>query len=324
MKQVRILLLGAGESGKSTFLKQMRIIHNLGFDPDTVRDFQHVIYLNCIQGMRVLVDAQRKLGIPWENPQNSLHGDILLNYHPGFVDQWTFTKYVPSIRACWSDEAIRKAFSKRSLFQISDSVEYFFENMDRITHKDWIPTYNDIIHARRATKGIYELMIPINRVPFHFIDVGGQRSQRAKWLQCFDSITSILFLVASSEFDQVLLEDRTTNRLEESRTIFDAIVNNRIFLKVSMILFLNKSDLLRAKLARGIKIADHFPSYTGDNSLESVQAFILNSFTSLRRHDKSALYYHFTTAIDTENIRIVFNAVKSTILKQNLANLMLE
>lgn len=121
--------------------------------------------------MRVLVDAQRKLGIPWENPQNSLHGkqqykdtyvyflevsknqkdeilffitkknelfilgDILLNYQPGFIDQWTFTKYVPSIRACWSDEAVRTAFSRRSLFQISDSVEYFFENLERIANK---------------------------------------------------------------------------------------------------------------------------------------------------------------------------------------------
>lgn len=53
----------------------------------------------------------------------------------------------------------------------------------------------------------------------------------------------------------MLLEDRTTNRLEESRTIFDAIVNNRIFLNVSMILFLNKSDLLRSKvfLMTGVK-----------------------------------------------------------------------
>lgn len=87
-------------------------------------------------GMRVLVDAQRKLGIPWEDPQNSLHGDnILLNYQPGFVDQWIFTKFVPSIRACWSDAAIHTAFNRRSLFQISDSVEYFFENLDRIAHK---------------------------------------------------------------------------------------------------------------------------------------------------------------------------------------------
>jgi guanine nucleotide-binding protein subunit alpha-12 len=69
--------------------------------------------------------------------------------------------------------------------------------------QDWVPTNHDIVHARRATKGIYELTIAINGVPFHFIDVGGQRSQRAKWLQCFDAITSILFLVASSEFDQV-------------------------------------------------------------------------------------------------------------------------
>jgi len=66
-----------------------------------------------------------------------------------------------------------------------------------------VPSNNDIVHARRATKGIYELTVPINGVPFRFIDVGGQRSQRAKWLQCFDAITSILFLVASSEFDQV-------------------------------------------------------------------------------------------------------------------------
>lgn len=48
--QVRVLLLGAGESGKSTFLKQMRIIHGLGFDADAVQEYQHIIYLNTIQG----------------------------------------------------------------------------------------------------------------------------------------------------------------------------------------------------------------------------------------------------------------------------------
>jgi hypothetical protein len=86
-------------------------------------------------GMRVLVDARNKLNVPWENPQNSLHGEILLNYQPGFVDQWTFVKFVPSIRACWSDEAIRTVFNKRSLFQISDTVEYFFNNLDAISSK---------------------------------------------------------------------------------------------------------------------------------------------------------------------------------------------
>lgn len=74
--------------------------------------------------------------------------------------------------------------------------------------QDYIPTNRDILHARKATKGISEFTIPINNIPFRFVDVGGQRSQRQKWIQCFDSVTSILFLVSSSEFDQVLVEDR--------------------------------------------------------------------------------------------------------------------
>jgi len=72
-----------------------------------------------------------------------------------------------------------------------------------------VPSHQDILHARKATKGITEFVISINNIPFQFVDVGGQRSQRQKWFQCFDSVTSILFLVSSSEFDQVLLEDRS-------------------------------------------------------------------------------------------------------------------
>lgn len=78
-------------------------------------------------------------------------------------------------------------------------------------------------------------------------------------------------------------------------------------------------------MGRGIKISDSFPEYKGDDgNLESVQQFILNLFISLRRYDAAQLFYHFTTAIDTENIRVVFNAVKKTILKKNLENLMLQ
>lgn len=38
------------------------------------------------------------------------------------------------------------------------------------------------------------------------VDVGGQRSERRKWIHCFESVTSIIFLVALSEYDQVLAE----------------------------------------------------------------------------------------------------------------------
>lgn len=187
-----------------------------------------------------------------------------------------------------------------------------------------MPTKQDILHARKATKGVTEYVINIKGIPFRFVDVGGQRSQRQKWFQCFESVTSILFLVASSEFDQVLLEDRVTNRLVESRNIFETIVNNKCFTNVSVILFLNKQDLLESKVQR-ISIKDYFSEFEGDpHNLRDVQVFIRNMFDSARRERNKPLFHYFTTAVDTENIKFVFQAVKDTILQDNLKALMLQ
>lgn len=190
--------------------------------------------------------------------------------------------------------------------------------------QDYVPTKQDILHSRKATKGILEHSIDIKNVPFRFVDVGGQRSQRQKWFQCFEGVTSILFLVSSSEFDQVLMEDRQTNRLIESCNIFDTIVNHKYFANVSIILFLNKTDLLEKKI-KYVSIKKWFPNFSGESTdLNTVQAFILNMFDMRRRERSKALFHHFTTAVDTQNIKYVFNAVRDTILEENLKRLMLQ
>ena len=119
---------------------------------------------------------------------------------------------------------------------------------------------------------------------------------------------------------------RRTNRLEESQNIFDTIVNNLVFRGVSIILFLNKTDLLIEKIHSGnSNLRTYFPKFTGDpQNLLDVQAFILDLFISVKRDAKKPLFHHFTTAVDTENIKVVFNAVKDTILQRNLQSLMLQ
>lgn len=327
-RQVKLLLLGAGESGKSTFLKQMRIIHNCSFEPEQLVEYRSVVFQNVLRGMKVLADARQKLDIPWQNPANEVHAQRLLGYDSAFepADSETFSRYAPSVRALWQDAGIREAFERRIEFQLGDGVRYFFDHLDRIATKEFIPTNQDILHARKATKSITEFVVPVNGVPFRFVDVGGQRSQRQKWFRCFDSVTSILFLVSSSEFDQALLEDRTTNRLVESRSIFETIVNNRCFAEVSIILFFNKTDLLREKLAsRATSIADYIDGFKGDpHNLADVQRFLVNWFYEARRSQHKPLFHHFTTAVDTENIKVVFNAVRDTILQKNITQLMLQ
>nr|UDP83090.1 GNA12 [Scophthalmus maximus] len=359
---VKILLLGAGESGKSTFLKQMRIINGQEFDHKALLDFRDTIYenilkssggvlhLECVRdytsaGMRVLVDARDKLGIGWQSCENEKQGMLVMSWEGRVgatgVEPGEFQLYVMALSALWADAGVREAYTRRAEFQLehlrvapavwrvaaffqSESVKYFLDNLDRIGQLSYSPSKQDILFARKATKGIVEHDFVIKKIPFKMVDVGGQRSQRQKWFQCFDGITSILFMVSSSEYDQVLMEDRRTNRLVESMNIFETIVNNKLFLNVSIILFLNKTDLLVEKI-RTVDIRKNFPEFRGDHRrLEDVQAFLVQSFSRKRRNRGKPLFHHFTTAVDTENIRFVFHAVKDTILQENLKDIMLQ
>ncbi|KAG0725144.1 Guanine nucleotide-binding protein subunit alpha-13 [Chionoecetes opilio] len=245
-RQVKLLLLGAGESGKSTFLKQMRIIHGHHFGQEEIDEYRETIYKNVVMGMKVLLDARDKLRIPWGDESRDSIGNHLMKYM-GYMplDREVFQDYIPNIKELWKDTGIRQAYNRRAEFQL-----------------EYIPSEKDILHCRKATKAITEFTIPIQNVPFLFVDVGGQRTQRQKWFQCFESVTSIIFLASSSEFDQRLLEDRVTNRLEESLNIFGTIVNNRNFRDVSIILFLNKTDLLIQKIrSRQSNIAHYFTDF---------------------------------------------------------------
>jgi len=116
------------------------------------------------------------------------------------------------------------------------------------------------------------------------VDVGGQRSERRKWIHCFENVTSIIFLVALSEYDQILFEsdnevwlligywfivfliDNTIyyfqNRMEESKALFRTIITYPWFQNSSVILFLNKKDLLEEKIMYS-HLVDYFPEYDG-------------------------------------------------------------
>lgn len=118
-RQVKLLLLGAGESGKSTFLKQMRIIHGLKFEYELVKEYQQDIYQNVIRGMKVLVDARDKLGISWEDNKNNDTGRLLLQYNNTTqLDPRLFNQYAPFVARLWKDSGIRRAFDRRREFQL--------------------------------------------------------------------------------------------------------------------------------------------------------------------------------------------------------------
>lgn len=126
---------------------------------------------------------------------------------------------------------------------------------------NYTPDDQDILRARLRTTGITERLFVIENVGFQFIDVGGQRNERRKWIHCFAGVTTILFIAAISEYDQMLYEDEKTNRMTEALEVFQGIVNNNFFEQTPLILFLNKIDLFEEKIRKHISPKICFPDF---------------------------------------------------------------
>ncbi len=189
----------------------------------------------------------------------------------------------------------------------------YFDNIARIAAPDYMPNDQDVLRSRVKTTGITETTFIIGDLTYRMFDVGGQRSERKKWIHCFENVTTILFLVAISEYDQLLFEDETVNRMQEALTLFDSICNSRWFIKTSIILFLNKIDRFKEKLPVS-PMKNYFPDYEGGDDYAAACDYILNRFVSLNQHETKQIYTHFTCATDTTQIRFVMAAVNGMYL----------
>lgn len=138
----------------------------------------------------------------------------------------------------------------------------FFNDIDRISDPNYIPNDQDVLYSRVKSTGITETKFVIGDLVYRMVDVGGQRSERKKWIHCFEDVTAIIFMVAISEYDQVLFEDENVNRMGESLTLFQSIVDMQWFQKTSIILFMNKTDIFENKIKIS-PLKKYFPQYKG-------------------------------------------------------------
>ncbi|KAI8853355.1 guanine nucleotide binding protein, alpha subunit [Chytridium lagenaria] len=296
---VKLLLLGSGESGKSTVLKQFRLIHGLGFSNQERNVYRSAILGNVISCAKTLVNAMEDLNIPYSNPSDytSLIRSAPFSFGEGEVVP---VQLVDAMNSLWADAGIQTT---------SPTSRDFCSTK-------FVPTDQDILAARVMTTTITETRVQIDEAVLKIYDVGGQRSERKKWAPYFDDVVSIIFVSAISSFDQTCFEDSTTNRMLESLSLFGSICNHPLFKDTAMILFLNKIDLFKKKL-KTTSISNYFKDYNGSNTFEDGGQYFTQKFLALNKF-KERKYFHLTWATDTSQIRAVLRAVHSIIVKLNL------
>jgi len=273
-----------------------------------------VLRENCLDTMQIALQCNHPdFKIP---PELESDRDAVLNAAE-------LSEVVPNIETLANSEFIKNAFQDRGRFriQIPCVSQYYWSNAQRFANADFNPGIDDILRSRIKTSGIQTLDFVVSDIKFTIVDVGGQRSERRKWLHCFDDVTAIIFLSAIDEYDMFLEEDDDVSRLTESLALWSEVTGSQFFKPHSWILFLNKYDSLRQKISQK-SLHNYFEdiSETDGQDFDKCVEYITQKYDDVY-NGSSPFYSYVTCAIDTTSCQKVFDTVRDIIINKALCRL---
>eukprot|EP01125_Pyxidicula_operculata_P003355 TRINITY_DN13_c0_g1_i4.p1 TRINITY_DN13_c0_g1~~TRINITY_DN13_c0_g1_i4.p1 ORF type:complete len:217 (-),score=41.16 TRINITY_DN13_c0_g1_i4:77-691(-) len=164
---LKVITLGVAGSGKSTFVKQMKIIGNNGFENEELLSYKDILLKNIMIGIQELVKQAEKLDYQIDSGKrkharffneviylNSLHL-ILLNPNSNiqlqvFETEWN-EKIGAKVRALWEDKVIQQMWQLAPGYQLQmTQMDYLMANLDRFLQPDFVPSNEDVLHARQS------------------------------------------------------------------------------------------------------------------------------------------------------------------------------
>ncbi|KAG9227202.1 hypothetical protein CCMSSC00406_0004259 [Pleurotus cornucopiae] len=269
---------------------------------------------------------------------DALQGRAAANHHTT-ADEYDSEEVTEVIARCqedlitlWNDPVVRKVLSSRRI-PIEHSAGFFLDDLQRIAVRSYEPSDDDVVRARLRTVGVQEHRILFEQDPrlghefgreWLIYDVGGARTMRHAWLPFFDNVNAVIFLAPVSCFDERLDEDHKVNRLEDSFILWKAVVSTKLLQKTTMIVFLNKCDLLKKKLKSGVYVKKHLPSYgERPNDAASVVKYLRDKFKdTLKQHspEHRVGYLYPTSVTDTKATSTTLRTVRDGIMREHLKN----
>jgi len=322
----RILLLGVSGSGKSTVAKQLKLSYSSGFTEEEVENYKHIILLNVVTGMKALINEAEKLEFKILR-KNKKISNTLKTINPY---QAEISGHIDDFKQLWDDSGIQKTWERRDEFQVDipANLEYCMVNLDRIGKIDYVPSKEDILYARQRTTGIVEYQFKMNGVDWTLLDVGGQRTERRKWVHFFDTVGAVIYVASLDEYDLPSPEDPSQSRMQESLKVFDEVINLPTFDPICKILFLNKIDLFKLKI-KNRPLKSIFKEYNGTPGYEQSMTFIQDLYLARVKAPKkifvetkiTKLFVHYTCALDTKGMKFVFDSMVQSIMERQMETL---
>ncbi|CAN0892774.1 Guanine nucleotide-binding protein alpha-1 subunit [Linum grandiflorum] len=318
----KLLLLGTGDSGKSTIFKQIKLLFQSGFDESELKNYVSVVHANVYQTIKILHDGSNELAQNEEesskyiiSKENKEIGERLSEIGSRLNYPRLTTEIAQDIETLWKDPAVQETYSRGNELQVPECTHYFMENLQRLSDVNYLPTKEDVLHARVRTTGVVEIQFsPVGESKksgevYRLFDVGGQRNERRKWIHLFEGVTAVIFCAAISEYDQTLFEDEHKNRMMDTKELFEWVLKQPCF-EVP----LNSCEWFK----------DYQPVSSGKQEVEHAYEFVKKKFeelyfqsTSPDRVDRVFKIYR-TTALDQKLVKKTFKLVDETLRRRNL------
>ncbi|KAI8926052.1 guanine nucleotide binding protein, alpha subunit [Entophlyctis helioformis] len=311
-KEPKILILGSSDCGKSTLLKQFRILHGAGFSAAETQAYKAQMVLNVVESVTSLVKAVAALDDRFDTVENEKLRDLVLAFRVPEPPSLP-SEIASAVQTLWNDTAIQRAWKKSHEYSIQDTADYFLSKATEIASPDYKPSTSDILHTRLPTDAITETTLQIGAHAWHFFDVGGMVKQRKHWIPYFDGVHSIMFVVSLASYNQQLEDDPTINRMADAIALFDLTINHERLAGIPVILFMNKKDLFKAKIQR-YPVVKYFPDFIGREKYDQACKMFANKFCSQNATEGRPMFVHFTRATDTQAMDFVIKAVMESLL----------
>jgi len=305
---VKLLLLGTGDSGKSTFAKQMKIMYKGGFSPKELENYAELLLSRTVLSMHALIRATRQLKIRTGSRLKESIDKVL-------EAQRLTSEIVDDIKELWSSKPIQDAYSRQSEFQLDTNAAYYLDNVERFAKAGYIPTNEDVLKVRQKTSGILETVFETEGLEITLVDVGGQRSERRKWLHCFEDVTAVIYFVNLGEFDMSLSEDYRVNRLAEALDLFEEISSSEYFSETDFFMFFNKDDMFREKVLNK-RFIEHFKDYKGDGSYDSCLTYVTSLFKDKFGGPVNQYHVFVTISLEKDSIKAALDETKQILRKR--------
>jgi len=327
----RIILLGIGGSGKSTFSKHMQIIHG-GIDPEVAKNCRGILLNNIVLGFKA-IGGQKQIEVEMQKPDNYKKSRVILSLDENWIhgeDNAEKKKYIEMVKELWADQGVRHVWQ-----EIKDTylipLEYLMDNFQRYLTPDFIPTNDDILRARQRTTGGHSVSFHEGKHLWELIDVGGQFSERTKWISYFtDRVPhAVIFFLALDEYNIENTEIRS-NHLRKYDLAFSVFKDYMcspgpvLDHNICRIVFLNKMDLFQEKIRDDKKWKEfkEIMGYKGDRSVNEAIHFIQQKLVDeSSKSRKGNLIVHITNALDTALMTKVSAAIRNAIVDYSLKDL---